>query len=136
MRWVILSLCLAFTMIASSACLALPTPKATEVRWDAYTDPDGIGMWVYYCKPTAAPCADTDFIDLKRTNVNKPAQDPVTNQHVVNVLNSIADVRAKLCFRVTAYDAAGNESAFGTLAAGEDGCGWFGIANTKNQKLK
>ncbi len=129
-------LALALMMITASACFALPTPKATEVRWDAYTDPDGIGMWVYWCKPTAAPCADSDFADTERVDVNVPPQDPTTSQHVVNVLNTIAGMKAKLCFRVTAYDAAGNESEFGTLAPGEDGCGWFGITNAKNQKLK
>lgn len=129
-------LVLALMMITASACFALPTPKATEVRWDAYTDPDGVGMFVYWCKPTSAPCADSDFNNAQRVDVQIPPQDPTTSQHVVKVLNAIAGAKAKLCFRATAYDASGNESAFGTLAPGEDGCGWFGIANTKNQQQK
>ncbi len=129
-------LALALMMITASACFALPTPKATEVRWDAYGDPDGVGMFVYWCKPTSVPCVDSDFVDTQRVDVQIPPQDPATSQHVVTVLNAIAGAKAKLCFRATAYDASGNESAFGTLAPGEDGCAWFGIANTKNQKVK
>ncbi len=129
-------LALALTILAASACFALPTPKATEARWDAYTDPDGVGMFIYWCKPTAAPCVDSDFVDAQRVDVQIPPQDPENGEHVVNVLNAIAGAKAKLCFRNTAYDASGNESAFGTLATGEDGCGWFGMANAKNQKVK
>ncbi len=130
-----LMILLFLTLLGCAAIsLALPTPRDKEVRVDSYTDPDGVGMWLYWCKPQGVnPCADSEFSNAQRVDVGMPTRDPLTSQHVVDVLNTVSGAKSRLCFRMTAHDAAGNESAFGTLAPGKDGCGWFGFNNPKNQ---
>jgi len=117
-------------------CFPLPTKVDTAISVDAYTDMDAEAFLLYWCKPQGVnPCADLDFVDAKSMAVGIPTPDPITGRHNVTILAAIPTVKVRMCFRMTARDAAGNESEFSTIASDSDGCGWFGMPNPKNMKL-
>ena len=104
----------------STLACATPSPIVTEVSWDNYTDPDGIGMLLYWKKPSTALYTDTDREDI---GMKIP--------EVQNIRDANPGAKATLCFVLTVYDAAGNESAYSNEA-----CGWTGIPSPQNNKVK
>ncbi len=106
---------LAVTMVLVMAMsgYAEPTPTATKLLWDDYTDPDAIGFFGYWAPQIESPRM---YGDARKIDLGRP-----DNEEVV-LLDVKPDISGNLCWKVTAYDAAGNESGFSNEA-----CDWFGI---------
>jgi len=103
------------------SAFALPTPKASKLQWDDYTDPDATGFYLYWVreKPEPRVYADTQKVDLG-----------LDTDETITVIDFLSSAQGRLCFRLTAYDAAGNESDFSNEA-----CGFFGVAPPGNLRV-
>jgi len=109
---------LALMLIATSA-LAGPTPTAKQLFWDDYTDPDGIGFNLYWAmQKEPSPRA---YDDTRRIDIGRPDPEQVI------ILSIKPNAKSSMCFQLTAYDAAGNESDFSNEV-----CGFMGIEKPKN----
>lgn len=111
---------LAFAVLLGASCsaIATPTPQDTTLVWDDYTDPDATGFYLYW-----APNEDMrSYDDTRRVQIPRNV-----TQNQLNVITTLPGVKGGKCFRLTAHDAAMNESAFSNEA-----CGWFGIPAPKN----
>lgn len=97
-----------------------PTPRQSTLTWDAYTDPDGAGYWLYWALERET--APRSYTDTRRVRISRGA-----SPEQIQVLTALPTQRGSLCFKLTAYDAVGNESAFSNEA-----CGWFGINGPLN----
>lgn len=122
---------LTFLVLAGS-CFALPTPPATTISIDAYSDPDAIGFWLYIQDGQA--CDPAKWSDARRVDLGLPTLNATTDRSEWDV-SVVTELKATDCVAVTAYDAAGNESAFSTIVAPGDNVGWFGIPNGKGLKV-
>ncbi|HWO56523.1 MAG TPA: hypothetical protein VNN55_03040 [bacterium] len=92
---------------------AEPTPRQTMFAWDAPADSTAVtGYWLYY-----APEAESPRVYSNARRVEIP--DPAVRQ--IAVVDFSATL-GRLCARVTARNAAGQESDFSNEA-----CGFFGI---------
>jgi len=109
---------LLFTSMASAA----PTPKATQLLWDDYTDPDGVGYYLYWAKENEQ--SPRLYDNTRRVDVGAN-----TNEVIIASAISAVNIKGRMCFKLTAYDAAvpRNESDFSNEA-----CGFFGVPNPKN----
>ncbi len=94
-----------------------PTPVDTQITWDNYTDPDGAGFFMYW-SPGPAPGT---YIDSQRVDIG--LRDP----ELLTIKTEIPTAKGTICFRLTAYDAAGNESGY----SNED-CGFLGLTAPSN----
>lgn len=117
----ILSLCAALVLTAACAS-ATPTSAVSTVNWNAYTDPSGVGFYLYWRSdvPTSA-YSNTSRIQITSiTAVTEAIATAVPTPH-----------SSSLCFVLTAYDAAGNESAYSNEA-----CGYTGFPGPAGTNLK
>ena len=89
-----------------------PTPVDGSIAWDTYTDPDGIGFFLYWAPEAESP---RQYIDTRKVDLGRPFPEQI-------VVKDVMPAKASLCFKLTAYDAAGNESDWSGEA-----CGWFGL---------
>ena len=105
--------------ILLSACAShgSPTPVDTQIVWDNYTDPDGTGFFLYW-SPGPAPGT---YIDTQKVDIG--LRDP----ELLTIKTEIPTAKGTMCFRLTAYDAAGNESGY----SNED-CGFLGLTAPTN----
>ena len=92
---------------------AEPTPKASKLTWDDYTDPDGVGFFLYWAKQSESTPRVYD--NTRRIDVLRPDPEQVV------ILQVKPDALGGVCFKLTAYDAAGNESGFSN-----ETCGYVG----------
>ena len=109
---------LSFLLIAVPV-LSKPTPTVTQLFWDDYTDPDGIGFNLYWAMEKES--APRVYDDTRRIDIGRPDPEQIL------ILSAKPNAKSSMCFQLTAYDAAGNESAFSNEV-----CGFMGIANPKN----
>jgi hypothetical protein len=123
------SMLIALLMMSGSACYALPTPPAMTVVIDAYTDSSAVGFWLY--SQDGAACDSEKWSDSRRVDIGMPTRsaDGLRDEWTVQPPWGL---KATDCLQLTARDAAGNESAFATVAAVGNNVGWFGIPNGKN----
>jgi len=105
---------------------ALPTPLAQRLAWDDAADPDIAGFMLYYDQEANTP---RTYIDARRVDLGLIP--PVLGAHEIVVISVKPDASARLCFKVTAYDLAGNESAFSNEA-----CGFFGLPEPGNVRVQ
>ena len=89
-----------------------PTPVDATLAWDSYTDPDGIGFFLYWAPEAENP---RQYIDTRKIDLSRPFPEQI-------VVKDVMPAKASLCFKLTAYDVAGNESDW----SNEDS-GWFGL---------
>jgi hypothetical protein len=101
-----------------TAC-ATPTPTVTGLAWDAYTDANGKGFWIYWKDKGNGALA---YNDVNRTQITD-----VTKVSVLISAIVAATHPASMCFVLTAYDAAGNESGFSNEV-----CGFIGMPSVGN----
>lgn len=114
-------LTIALLVISVVTACATPTPVITSLSWDAYTDPNGKGFWVYWKDKGNAAASYNDANKTQITDVTK-----------VSVLISAivaATHPSSMCFVLTAFDSAGNESAFSNEA-----CGFTGFPAPSNAR--
>ena len=90
-----------------------PTPVDRTLTWDNYTDPDGIGFFLYWAPEAESP---RQYIDTRKIDLGRPDPEQI-------IVKDVMPARGSLCFKLTAYDAAGNESDW---SSGD--CGYFGFA--------
>ena len=110
---------LVLSIMTACASHATPTPVVAGLAWDAYTDPSGVGFYVYW--------KDQGNATSTYNNTNRTQ---ITDRTRVGILmNAIvaATHPSSMCFVLTAYDSAGNESAYSNEA-----CGFTGIPNPAN----
>ncbi len=102
------------TLLASCATPphGSPTPVDRTLTWDDYTDPDGIGFFLYWAPESENP---RQYIDTRKVDMGRPDPEKI-------VVKDVMPAKASLCFKLTAYDAVGNESDW----SNED-CGYFGF---------
>ena len=89
-----------------------PTPVDRTLTWDTYTDPDGIGFFLYWAPEAENP---RQYIDTRKVDLGRPDPEQI-------IVKDVMPAKASLCFKLTAYDAAGKESDWSNEA-----CGWFGL---------
>jgi len=109
-------------LLVASPAFAEPTPPNRKLSWDAYTDPSGAGFFLYWAREAESP---RKYDNTRRIDLKKPAGNEIV------VIDAKADATASLCFRMTAYDAAGHESVFSNEV-----CGWFGLPTVQNLKAE
>lgn len=127
MKKLFLTMCLAvFLALPTISAFAEPTPIDRALMWDEYTDPDGAGFFLYWAPESENPKI---YSDVRRVDVGFPAVADITDKlgitkprHSVVVIDANPTAKSSLCFQLTAYDLAGNESGY----TGE-ACGWFGL---------
>ena len=90
-----------------------PTPVDQTLTWNDYTDPDGIGFFMYWALESET--LPRQYTDTRKVDLSRP--DPETI-----IVKDVMPAKGSLCFKLTAYDAASNESDW----SNED-CGFFGL---------
>ena len=115
MKRLVILLFASVVMLASCATPphGSPTPVDRTLTWDDYTDPKGTGFFFYWAPEAENP---RQYIDTRKVDLGRP------NPETIVVKDFLPDAKASLCIKLTAYDAAGNESDW----SNED-CGWFGL---------
>ena len=112
-KWTMLILMIsAVFLLTSCAGHGSPTPVDQTLTWDDYTDPDGIGFFLYWAPEAESP---RQYIDTRKVDLGRPFPEQI-------IVKDVMPAKASLCFKLTAYDAAGNESDWSGEA-----CGWFGL---------
>ena len=114
-------LALGLTLAFSAGVYALPTPKASKLQWDNYTDPDATGFYLYWVREKPEPRV---YTDAQKVDLGLDADETIT------VIDFLSSAQGRLCFRLTAYDAVGNESDFSNEA-----CGFFGVGVPGNLRV-
>ena len=99
-----------------------PTPVDGSIAWDTYTDPDGIGFFLYWAPEAESP---RQYIDTRKVDLGRPQPETVIVKDVLPA------AKGSLCFKLTAYDVAGKESSF----SNED-CGFFGLPTAVNLRVE
>lgn len=112
-------LTIALMVISVVTACAAPTPKSTTLAWDTYTDPNGKGFWVYW--------KDKGNTNAVYNDVNRTKITDVTKVSVLIDAIVAATKPSTMCFVLTAYDAAENESAYSNEA-----CAFVGLPNPNN----
>lgn len=106
-------------LIVLMACLipvgamAEPTPNAKTIFW-THSGNDVAGFYLYWADESEPPPRIYD--DIRKVNV------PDSTKREIILLAVMPDVSKKTCFKLTAYDASGNESSFT-----DEVCGFFGL---------
>ncbi|MGL5935032.1 MAG: hypothetical protein ACRCZI_05360 [Cetobacterium sp.] len=109
----LLAIVLVFMVTAcSTVAQALPTQSNTGLRFDPYTDDSATGFYVYWKKPTQADYTDAQKFSVTTAGVGS----------LIALAPHLPTLKGTVCFKVTAHDAANNESPFSNEA-----CGWFNI---------
>lgn len=112
-KWTMIALVVsAVFLLGGCAGHGSPTPVDGSLAWDTYTDPDGTGFFLYWAPEAENP---RQYIDTRKVDLGRPFPEQI-------VVKDVMPAKASLCFKLTAYDAAGNESDW----SNED-CGWFGL---------
>jgi len=119
MRRLVVALCLC---LLASVASAAPTPKNSQLLWDDYTDPDGVGYFLYWAKESEP--LPRLYDNTRRTDIGANASETIITASLTAV-----NVKGKMCFKLTAYDLAKNESDFSNEA-----CGFFGVTGPKGLK--
>ena len=100
-----------------------PTPVDGSIAWDTYTDPDGIGFFLYWAPEAESP---RQYIDTRKVDLGRPDPEKIIVKDVMPA------AKGRLCFKLTAYDAAGNESDWSE----PDVCGFFGLSAVDNLRIE
>lgn len=119
-------------MLAACSVQALPTPSISRIGIDAYTDSNGVGFFLYWHK--GGNCADlTRYTDAQKLDPGLPTRsaDGLRDEWVADPAWGL---KATTCTQMTAYDVAGNESQFASVAVLDDNRGWYGIDRGNNYK--
>ena len=108
-------------VLVPAVALALPTPKASKLQWDDYTDADATGFYLYWVREKPEPRV---YTDAQKVNLGLDVDETIT------IIDFLSSAQGRLCFRLTAYDASGNESDFSNEA-----CGFFGVGVPRNLRV-
>lgn len=100
-------------LLIPTLAFSMPSDRDSKLTWSHDGDIDLAGFWVY-----AAPQKETPrvYSDARRFKVGNPSV------REVFILDITPDISKSWCFRLTAFDVDGKESAF----SNED-CGYFGF---------
>ena len=124
----VLTIILLFPVFATST----PTKTHKQLYWDNYTDPKGIGFFLYYAPEAENP---RDYNDTRKVDVGFPSPIDVLGdgilRHSLVVIDVHPGAKASLCFKLTVYDINEQESDFGNEA-----CGWLGLPAPSGTGLK
>src|SRR5574337_191831 len=106
-------LTIALLLISVVTACATPTPVVSTLSWDTYTDSNAVGFYVYWRQNNASSAYN---------NTNRVQLTGITT--VQDAISAVVPVThpSSVCFVLTAYDSAGNESAFSNEA-----CGFIGM---------
>ena len=123
-KWTTLALIVsAVLFLGGCAGHGSPTPVDQTLAWDTYTDPDGIGFFLYWAPEAENP---RQYIDTRKIDLGRPDPEQVIVKDVLPA------AKGSLCFKLTAYDAAGKESAWSE----PDVCGFFGLSVVDNLRIE
>lgn len=133
---VMIALLTAFASFVTSVG-ATPTPPHQRLAWDQEnaTEQGVAGWFVYYALesvPEPREYTDVQRVDVGMLSETPQEQCPMPNPsscRIVTFLDLSVPSQGSLCFRVTAYDGAGNESGFSNEA-----CGFFGLPLPQNTR--
>lgn len=106
-------LTIALMLISVVTACATPTPTVSTLAWDAYTDSNGVGFYIYWRQNNAS----SSYNNTNRVQVTGTT----TVQDAISAVIP-ATHPSSVCFVLTAYDSANNESAFSNEA-----CGFVGL---------
>ena len=115
---------LALITSLSVACVghATPTNVVTTLSWDAYTNAEGTGFYVYWRKNSTG----TTYSNVNRFQIVGVT---ATSQLISGALPTIRP--ADLCFVLTVYNSVGSESAYSNEV-----CGFTGFPTVANPKVQ
>lgn len=110
---------LLLSVLTACTSHATPTTVMQGLAWDAYTDTSAAGFYVYWKDQGNATSAYNNTNRTQITDITK----------VSILLNAIvaATHPSSLCFVLTAYDSANNESGYSNEV-----CGFAGMPNPAN----
>ncbi|KKK76142.1 hypothetical protein LCGC14_2866640 [marine sediment metagenome] len=122
-KWTMIALIVsAVLLLGGCAGHGSPTPVDQTLTWDNYTDPDGIGFFLYWAPEAESP---RQYTDTRKVDLGRPFP-----EHII--VKDFMPARGSLCFKLTAYDAAGNESDWSE----PDVCGFFGLSAVDNLRIE
>jgi len=116
---------------------AHPTPPTATIAIDAYSGKgteDTVGFFLYHQKGKG--CSLLLWDDTKTIDIGMPTNLTADGLQNYWAIDPLWGLKATNCVQLTAFDAAGNESAFATVVVTGDNVGWFGIARGKGIKSK
>lgn len=120
LKKLLFTLCsLALTVACASAT---PSPAVSSLSWNAYTDTNAVGFYVYW----RADVPGSAYSNLNRLQITNTT---AITEAIASVVP--ATHPSSVCFVLTAYDAAGNESAYSNEA-----CGFMGFTNPAGVAVK
>jgi hypothetical protein len=112
-----------FCLIATIAS-ATPAFKNTKILWDDYSDPEGVGYFLYWAK--ANEPSPRLYDDTRRVDIG-----PNASETIITATLSEISVKGRMCFKLTAYDVLKDESDFSNEA-----CGFFGVPSPKKLQVE
>jgi hypothetical protein len=96
-------------LLSVSAACATPTPTVNTLTWNAYTDTNGVGFYMYWRQNSAGSVySNTNRVQITGTT---------TVQDAISAVVPIAHP-SSLCFVMTAYDGVGSESSYSNEICG------------------
>lgn len=116
-------LTIALMLVSVVTACATPTPKVEVLEWDSYQDANGKGFYIYWKDKGNAASAYNNVDRKKITDVTTVS---AVIQNIVGALHP-----SSMCFVLTAYDAADNESGYSNEA-----CGFTGMPSPSNARGK
>lgn len=116
-------LTLVLMLISVVTACATPTPKVATLEWDSYQDTNGKGFYIYWKDKGEATSAYNNVNRAKITDVTRIS---AMIQDIVGLVHP-----SSMCFVLTAYDTADNESAFSNEV-----CGFTGMPSPSNARGK
>lgn len=117
-RWFVLFGIMVTMVSVVTMVNAAPTPINRTVSWD-HDGQDVAGFRVYFARQTTPGYTNVNRVEIPDPTVRTIAVLDITTQ------------TGALCFVVTAYDTAGNESAYSNEA-----CGFFGVTAPGNVRVQ
>lgn len=115
--WLIIA---ALLVTVSTAC-ATPTPVVSTVSWDAYTNTNGVGFYLYWRDKSNATSTYSNTNRFQITSIT------TISELISSVVPAIHP--SSLCMVLTAYDGAGDESGYSNEV-----CGFVGMPSPTNAK--